>query len=389
MITRENYEEFFLSYVDNELPAETRLAVEHFARANPDLREELETLMQCRLEPESDAVFPHKHSLLQYEESLLLYVDGELDEAGRKNVEELTQREPHYAHELKRLQRTVSEPDAAILFPGKESLYHPVKRRRVVMMPWLQAAAAAAVIGVVVVLLLPHNHKTDAPATAVAKNNSKAVTPRDTSPLYSGRNASTMTLDKPKLLQAPAVAERTVHPTNALTPAAGATNTTPHARNATHQTAQPATPPTDLASTDPKTAPTRTAVTGTIASNATATSNSTAASNAMATKNATAASNPLTATDPTTSPRTENAAANSVAAVNIPKDQRSFATQELLNEARDEGDGDVAGNTPPPTGKTKLRGLFRRVTRTFGKTADRDDDGSRQVSISVFQVALK
>lgn len=390
MITRENYEEFFLSYVDNELPAETRLAVERFVAANPDLREELETLIQCRLEPESGAVFPDKHKLLQYEESLLLYVDDELDEAGRKSVEELTQREPHYAKELKHLQSTVSEPDAAILFPDKESLYHPAKRRRVVMMPWLQATAAAAVIGIVVVLLLPHGHKTDAPVTAVAKNNSRTVTPPVTSPLYTGRNASTATLPDKPTLQAPALAETAVHRANASTPATGATNTTPDARTATHKTAQPATAATALASTDPTTAPDRmTAVTGTTASKSTATSNATAASNATVASNSTAALNRVTAADPTTSARTEKAAVTSVAVVNIPKEQRSFATQELQNEAREEGDGDVAANTPSTTGKTKLRGLFRRVTRTFGKTADRDDDGSRQVSISVFQVALK
>jgi hypothetical protein len=78
-----------------------------------------------------------------------------------------------------------------------------------------------------------------------------------------------------------------------------------------------------------------------------------------------------------------------VAAVNIPKEQSSFATQALLKEAQGEGNGDMADNMPPATGKTKLRGLFRRVTRAFGKTAERDDDGQRQVSISVFQVALK
>ena len=78
-----------------------------------------------------------------------------------------------------------------------------------------------------------------------------------------------------------------------------------------------------------------------------------------------------------------------VAAVYIPKEQSSFATQALLKEAQEQGKDDVVDNMPPPTGKTKLRGLFRKVTRALGKTADRDDDGQRQVSISVFQVALK
>ena len=384
MITRENYEEFFLSYVDNELPAETRLAVEHFVAANPDLREELETLLQCRLEPESDAVFPDKHSLLQYEGSLLLYVDGELDEAGRKTVEALASREPRIGLELERLKMTVSRPETSIVFPDKERLYHPAKRRRVVMMPWLRATAAAAVVGIVVVLVLPHGHKTNAPATAVVKNNPAAVTPPDTSPLYSGRNASTATPPDQPRLPAPAVAENAIHRPNALTHTAGQANTTPHGPNGARPTAHSAAASTQLAATDPTAAPGGvTGMTGTAASNSTTASSSTTGSNS------TAGSNPTTTLGPTTPSRTEKAAANSIAAVNIPKEQRSFATQALLSEAQEERDGDMAGNTPPTTGKTKLRGLFRRVTRTFGKTADRDDDGGRQVSISVFQVALK
>jgi len=71
----------------------------------------------------------------------------------------------------------------------------------------------------------------------------------------------------------------------------------------------------------------------------------------------------------------------------IPKDQSSFATQALLKESQDnEADNIVAD---APSGKTKLRRIFRRVSRAFGKTADRDDDGQRQVLISAFQVALK
>lgn len=77
-----------------------------------------------------------------------------------------------------------------------------------------------------------------------------------------------------------------------------------------------------------------------------------------------------------------------VAAVNIPRDESSFATQALLRE-QESGNTDMADNMPSAAGKTKLRGLFRRVTRAFGKTADRDDDGQRQVLISAFQVALK
>jgi hypothetical protein len=79
--------------------------------------------------------------------------------------------------------------------------------------------------------------------------------------------------------------------------------------------------------------------------------------------------------------------ATMVAAVNIPKEQSSFATQALLEEAQAEETKEMVAAAP--AGKSKLRGLFRKVSRTFGKTADRDDDGQKEVLISAFQVALK
>jgi hypothetical protein len=70
----------------------------------------------------------------------------------------------------------------------------------------------------------------------------------------------------------------------------------------------------------------------------------------------------------------------------IPKDQSSFATQALL-QGDDEKALALAGQ-PAAAGKSKLRGLFRKVARTFGSTAERDGEGKREVLISAFQVAV-
>lgn len=51
-IDKGNYEEYFLLYADNELPAADREAVDSFVSAHPELREELELLLETRLFPE-------------------------------------------------------------------------------------------------------------------------------------------------------------------------------------------------------------------------------------------------------------------------------------------------------------------------------------------------
>src|SRR5882762_4310883 len=107
IINRNNYEEFFLLYVDNELSAADRMAVESFVRENPDLEKELDMLKQSTLKPDSSISFEHKELLMSgtggnsfinntnYEEFFLLYTDGELNEENKKAVEEFAS---HHAH---------------------------------------------------------------------------------------------------------------------------------------------------------------------------------------------------------------------------------------------------------------------------------------------------
>src|SRR5690349_12472735 len=94
-INRHNYEEFFILYMDNELNADQRRAVEDFVSNHPDLKEELDTLLQYKMTPDETIVFPVKEELLKVEEStaladyretLLLYIDNELNATQQKSV---------------------------------------------------------------------------------------------------------------------------------------------------------------------------------------------------------------------------------------------------------------------------------------------------------------
>jgi hypothetical protein len=67
IINRHNYEEFFLLYVDNELDEAQRLEVENFAQQNPDLAQELQMLAQSTLIADDDVKFNDKELLFKKE----------------------------------------------------------------------------------------------------------------------------------------------------------------------------------------------------------------------------------------------------------------------------------------------------------------------------------
>src|ERR1700752_4230013 len=147
-IDRHNYEEYFILYMDNELSAEERAAVESFVQKHPDLKEELDQILQYKLVPDTELSYPFKEELLKgqeygsintvnYESWLLLYVDNELSVDERKMVGQFVNDHPAAAASLALLQKT-KLPAAKISCPDKNSLY---RRERRIAPFWMAAAA--------------------------------------------------------------------------------------------------------------------------------------------------------------------------------------------------------------------------------------------------------
>ena len=152
-INRNNYESFFLLYIDNELSLAEKLAVDNFIQVNPDLEEEFIMLQQTVLKAD-EVEFSNKESLFKpaaitgtLEESLLLHLDNELDATAQENINELINTNPDVQQAWLVLQRTKLEKDESVVFSDKASLYRK-ERARVIPFPWLRIAAAAMFIGV-------------------------------------------------------------------------------------------------------------------------------------------------------------------------------------------------------------------------------------------------
>src|SRR5882724_7203450 len=128
-INRNNYEEFFVLYADNELSVAEKQLVESFVNENPDLQQEFSLLQQSKLISNNDIVFENKELLMRsghdnnsvinhsnYEEFFLLYVDNELNEENKKAVEEFATWHPSFQLELIMLQKARLAPDSSIVF---------------------------------------------------------------------------------------------------------------------------------------------------------------------------------------------------------------------------------------------------------------------------------
>ncbi len=177
-INRHNYEEFFLLYVDNELSASERNAVELFVEQNPDLGKELQQLQQS-IVPGDKISFEDKKSLLKEEdmaalqEKLLLFADEELPYTERIQIETLVATNAVAAAEWNILQQTKLQADTTIVFEDKRSLYRTAGGR-IVGFKWWRVAAAAVLLGFGTwtgITLYRNNNKTNTSAETIANGN--------------------------------------------------------------------------------------------------------------------------------------------------------------------------------------------------------------------------
>ncbi len=178
-INRHNYEEFLILYLDNELSSAQRRMVEDFLALHPDLKEEFDLLQHYKLNPDEQLVYEGKNDLLnipvnagELQEQLLLYIDSELPDIQRNELEKKIIASDPLKKELVLLQKTKLQP-APFVFAGKEILYEkhlqPERQRRFVFLYNWRAAAAVLILllGGGIVLLVNNKRRVE---TGIAKN---------------------------------------------------------------------------------------------------------------------------------------------------------------------------------------------------------------------------
>lgn len=157
-INRNNYEEYFLLYADNELSAAEKEAVDVFVAEHPDLKEELDMLLLSVL-PAGDTVFNDKELLYRttdtgslvnmtnFESFFVRYCDDELTNEEKAATELFVYRHPEFQVDFELIQQARLRPDATLSFPGRESLYRREKDdQRPLIIRRISVAAAAMLL---------------------------------------------------------------------------------------------------------------------------------------------------------------------------------------------------------------------------------------------------
>lgn len=161
-INLDNYEEFFLLYIDQELSDADKKEVDSFVELHPELKEELSQLLLTKCLPENLPVFD-KSTLFKNHvdatnvESLqLLFIDDELDSDSIEALQDYMSTHPA-AKENLHLLREAKLPAEQILFPDKEKLLRNNHGRGIILRRISYSIAASLILFLGLRMLLPQN----------------------------------------------------------------------------------------------------------------------------------------------------------------------------------------------------------------------------------------
>jgi hypothetical protein len=148
-IDRNNYETFFIDYLDGSLPVGEIDLLLDFLTENPDLAEELKNLEKIKLQPPilSDFNIEHlKKSDLDlaevFEETCIRAIENDLSGLDMEFFQQHISQNKDHRKEYELFRSTILEPNSLIVFENKQYL----KKKGKVVLPFIWLSAAAVVL---------------------------------------------------------------------------------------------------------------------------------------------------------------------------------------------------------------------------------------------------
>lgn len=146
-ITRNNYESFFIDFIEGNITPDDEKALRAFLVLNPDLQQEFDEFENLSLEPENSVLFPAKEELKNisqnkaslFQESCIAYFEDDLSETEKTKLEAEINQSEYKKTEFHKFGRAKLIANNAIVYQNKQNLRR--KDRRKIVYLWMSAAA--------------------------------------------------------------------------------------------------------------------------------------------------------------------------------------------------------------------------------------------------------
>ena len=180
VIKRDNYEQFFIDYLDGVLTPSEKNQLMAFLIANPDLKEELEELKNTQIRPDNNS-FNKKSALKRtpvislnqdtnFDELCIARIEGDLNISSINEFDSLIEENADFKTQFSLFEKTILHPEPAIVFQKKSQLKKSVFIRslKTVYFQYLSVAASIALL-FALTFLMPKSFQKD------QKNNYELV----------------------------------------------------------------------------------------------------------------------------------------------------------------------------------------------------------------------
>jgi hypothetical protein len=186
-ISRDNYEIWFLDYLEGGLNEKGKEEVRLFLKNNPDLACQLDAFMPT-LSMDPAISYPDKGRLKKalyddpacFENTAIAAMEGDLSGEEQILFEEWLAKNPAQQKFVAQLKNCKLQPDFRISFPGRDRL----KKKRVILNYWIQTASAAAILLLALLFFYPEKKSN----VQVASLPDKTIVPQQDTP--SGKTAA-------------------------------------------------------------------------------------------------------------------------------------------------------------------------------------------------------
>ncbi len=158
-ITRQNYEAYFIDYLEGCLDEKLVDQFIEFLKKNPDLKEELKLFESLTVFPENttfskkDKLYKNKFDIeTEFNEAAVANLEGDITTKEKREFENYLSSHPEKQNDLKLFNKTLLKADNSITFTNKSKLYKKPKGR--VVLFWAGRVAAILILAFAIFSLL-------------------------------------------------------------------------------------------------------------------------------------------------------------------------------------------------------------------------------------------